>query len=69
MFNLLADAVHFLRIGAFVREGPLGYDFTAVQIGIYPVDGNAVNLYAISYGLFYGKAGSSEGWMLIILPS
>ena len=44
MFNLLADTVHLGRIRPFVREGALGDDPAAVQVGIDPVDGDAVDL-------------------------
>ena len=61
MFNLLADAVHFGGVGAFVGKGPLGDDAATVQVGIHPMDGDAIHLYAKGDGLLHRMRPPESG--------
>ena len=60
MFNFLSDAVDFLRVGALIGEGPLGDDFSSVEVGVYPVDRDSVDLDSIGDRLL-NCVGALEG--------
>ena len=47
MFDLLPEAVHLLRIVAVVLEGTLRDDLAPVQVGVHPMDADAIDLDAV----------------------
>ena len=52
--------MHFLRVRALVREGPLGDDFATVQLVVHPVDGDAIDLNSEGHGLLH-RMSAPEG--------
>ena len=58
----------FPDVIALVGKGPLGDDASAVQLGVDVMDRHAEDLDASSMACAPRKAGSSEGWMLMIRP-
>ena len=72
MFYFLSDFVNFCGVITVIGECFLCNNFSPVEGFINIMDGNAVNFNAVSYCIFYCvcafKAGSKEGWILIIRP-
>ena len=44
MFNGLSQTVDLGRVAALIGEGALGDDLAAVEVGIDPMDGDAIDL-------------------------
>ena len=50
----LADAVDLRGVVPVVLEGPLGDDLPPVQVGVHPMDGDAIDLHAVCHSIFHG---------------
>lgn len=73
MLYLLPYPVDLGGVAAVVFEGLLGDYPAPVEFGIHIMHGDSVDFHPVLHGLLDRvgprKAGSREGWMLIMRPS